>query len=87
MASLMQYFASSVHPLTMVAGIKIAKSLVFLAFVKYDLWPESLVAYGIIKANPILKLLYTGEKWIYKNADAIVMTWKGGKITLLKRVI
>lgn len=25
------------------------------------------------------KILYQGEKWIYKKADSIIMTWEGGK--------
>ncbi len=73
--------ASSVHPLTLVAGIKIAKKLGVPCICEIrDLWPESLVAYGLIKQNSLLtKTLYQGEKWIYKKADAIIMTWEGGK--------
>lgn len=73
--------ASSVHPLTLVAGIKIAKKLGIPCICEVrDLWPESIVAYGILKRNSVItKLLYQGEKWIYNNADSIVMTWEGGK--------
>lgn len=73
--------ASSVHPLTLVAGIKISRKLGVPCICEVrDLWPESLVAYGILKRKSLItKLLYQGEKWIYKNADAIVMTWEGGK--------
>ncbi|SES88294.1 Glycosyltransferase involved in cell wall bisynthesis [Oceanobacillus limi] len=73
--------ASSVHPLTLVAGIKIAKKLGVPCICEVrDLWPESIVAYGILKReNPFAKLLYQGEKWIYKKADAIIMSWEGGK--------
>ena len=73
-------YASSVHPLTLVAGIKIAKKLKIKCVCEVrDLWPESLVAYGVLKKNsPLAKLLYIGEKWIYKKADKIVMTWPGG---------
>ncbi|MBU2699068.1 glycosyltransferase involved in cell wall biosynthesis [Sporomusaceae bacterium BoRhaA] len=73
--------ASSVHPLTLVAGIKIAKkfSIPCICEVR-DLWPESIVAYGILKRRSILaQALYKGEKWIYKKADSIIMTWEGGK--------
>lgn len=73
--------ASSVHPLTMVAGIKIAKEfgIPCIAEVR-DLWPESIVAYGNLKrTSSIAKILYRGEKWIYKRADSIIMTWEGGK--------
>ncbi|KAB8133675.1 glycosyltransferase family 4 protein [Gracilibacillus oryzae] len=73
--------ASSVHPLTLVAGIKIAKRLGVPCICEVrDLWPESIVAYGALKRNSIIaKALYQGEKWIYKNADSIIMTWEGGR--------
>jgi len=73
--------ASSVHPLTLVAGIKIAKKYKIPCICEVrDLWPESLVAYGLLKRNSLItKLLYRAEKWIYINADSIIMTWEGGK--------
>jgi glycosyltransferase involved in cell wall biosynthesis len=73
--------ASSVHPLTLVAGIKIAKKLGIPCICEVrDLWPESIVAYGSLKRNSfIARVLYQGEKWIYKNANSIIMTWEGGK--------
>lgn len=73
-------YASSVHPLTLVAGIKLAKRYgVKCVSEVRDLWPESIVAYGILKRNSLLaKVLYAGEKWIYRKADKIVMTWPGG---------
>lgn len=73
--------ASSVHPLTLVAGIKIAKKFGIPCVCEVrDLWPESIVAYGALKRSSIIaKILYQGEKWIYKKADSIIMTWEGGK--------
>ncbi|MDQ0428389.1 glycosyltransferase involved in cell wall biosynthesis [Planomicrobium stackebrandtii] len=73
--------ASSVHPLTMVAGIKIAKKFGVPCICEVrDLWPESIVAYGLLsRKNPVIKALYQGEKWIYQNADSVIMTWEGGK--------
>jgi glycosyltransferase involved in cell wall biosynthesis len=73
--------ASSVHPLTLVAGIKIAKKFGIPCICEVrDLWPESIVAYGALKKNSLIaKVLYQGEKWIYKNADSIIMTWEGGR--------
>lgn len=73
--------ASSVHPLTLVAGIKIAKKLGVPCICEVrDLWPESIVAYGSLKRNSIVtKILYLGEKWIYKSADSVIMTWEGGR--------
>lgn len=74
-------YASSVHPLTLVAGIKMAKKLGVPCICEVrDLWPESIVAYGVLNRNSILaKLLYRGEKWIYKKADSVIMTWEGGR--------
>ncbi len=79
--------ASSVHPLTLVAGIKIAKRFGVPGICEVrDLWPESLVAYDVLKkSNPLLKLLYAGEKWIYKNADKIIFTMEGGKDYIIEK--
>lgn len=73
--------ASSVHPLTLVAGIKVAKKLGIPCICEVrDLWPESIVAYGALKRNSVTaKVLYQGEKWIYKRADSVIMTWEGGR--------
>ncbi|TAA72862.1 glycosyltransferase family 4 protein [Planococcus salinarum] len=73
--------ASSVHPLTLVAGIKIAKKFGVPCICEVrDLWPESLVAYGALKRNSLFtKLLFFGEKWIYKKADKLIFTIEGGK--------
>lgn len=73
--------ASSVHPLTLVAGIKIAKKFNVPCICEVrDLWPESLVSYGSFKRNSLfVKLLYQGEKWIYKKADKLIFTMEGGK--------
>lgn len=72
---------SSAHPLAALAELKLAKKYKCQAIIEVrDLWPESFVAYGIMKKNnPILKLLYEGEKWIYKNADKIIFTMEGGR--------
>jgi glycosyltransferase involved in cell wall biosynthesis len=44
-----------------------------------DLWPESFVAFGIIKKNnPLLKLFYWIEKWLYTKADNVVFSLEGG---------
>lgn len=43
-----------------------------------DLWPESIVAYGIAgPKNPAVVVLRWLEKWIYKKADVIVFTMEG----------
>lgn len=73
--------ASSVHPLTLVAGIIIAKKFKIPCICEVrDLWPESIVEFGNLKRKSLLaKILYQGEKWIYKNADKIIFTMEGGK--------
>ena len=44
-----------------------------------DLWPESFLAFGLIsKNNPILKISYMVEKWIYKKANKLIFSMEGG---------
>ena len=44
-----------------------------------DLWPESLIAYGYLKAKSLLaKYLYYQEKMMYKRSDRIVFSMEGG---------
>jgi glycosyltransferase involved in cell wall biosynthesis len=71
--------ASSVHPLTMVAGIQIAKKFKVPCICEIrDLWPEAIFAFNKAKATSILgRLLATGEYWIYKKADALIFTKEG----------
>lgn len=72
-------YASSVHPLTLVAGIQLAKYFGIKCICEVrDLWPESLVSYDVAgPKNPAVWLLRRLEKWIYKKADAIVFTMEG----------
>lgn len=75
-------YASSVHPLTVMAGEKIAQyfGVPCIGEVR-DLWPETLVAYGSIKRNSLLaKVLYEGEKLMYKRANAMVFTMEGAPL-------
>lgn len=45
-----------------------------------DLWPETFFSLGMIsKKNPLLKLAYLTERWLYYRADAIVFSMEGGK--------
>lgn len=71
--------ASSVHPLTLVAGIKIAKKFGVPCICEVrDLWPEAIFYYSRIKENSLIgKLLTAGEHWIYKRADALIFTKEG----------
>lgn len=73
--------ASSVHPLTLVAGLKLAKFFKVKCICEMrDLWPEAIVSYSskLKKSNPLVKLLYKYEKHIYKKADALIFTQEGG---------
>lgn len=71
--------ASSVHPLTMVAGIKVAKKFGIPCICEVrDLWPEAIFAFNKARENSFLgKILVAGEHWIYKNADALIFTKEG----------
>ncbi len=72
-------YASSVHPFTVFAGEKLARyfGVPCVGEVR-DLWPETLVAYGSVKRNSIFaKILYWGEKLMYKRADAMIFTMEG----------
>ena len=74
-------YASSVHPLTLLAGIQLAKHFHIKCVCEVrDLWPESIVAYSkrLTKRNPFVRLLYKGEKWLYKKADKLIFTMEGG---------
>ena len=74
-------YASSVHPLTLVAGIQLAKRFGVKCICEArDLWPEAIIAYSkrLQKNSLIAKNLYVGEKWIYKKADALIFTQEGG---------
>lgn len=71
--------ASSVHPLTMLAGIQVAKKLKVPCICEIrDLWPEAIFAFNKCKENSILgRVLIAGEHWIYKHADALIFTKEG----------
>ncbi len=74
-------YASSVHPLTLVAGIQLAKYFGVKCICEArDLWPEAIFAYSkrITKDSLLGKILYRGERWIYKRADALIFTQEGG---------
>ncbi|NLN41005.1 MAG: glycosyltransferase family 4 protein [Clostridiales bacterium] len=74
-------YSSSVHPLTWLAGYRLAKryNAKFIAETR-DLWPETLVAMGRVSKNSIpAKILYKIERFIYKKADKLIFTFPGGK--------
>lgn len=71
--------ASSPHPLTMIAGIRMARKFKIPCICEVrDLWPEAIFAFGKLKEHSLLgKLLTAGEHWIYRNADALIFTKEG----------
>lgn len=73
--------ASSVHPLTCIAGLKLGRFFRVPVIVEIrDLWPETLVSMGMMKGNSLIaKMLYRGERSLYKRADAIIFTMEGGE--------
>lgn len=79
--------ASSVHPLTLIAGIKIAKKMGIPCVCEVrDLWPESLIEVGILGRDSLpAKVLCKGEAWIYKRADKLIFTMPGGEDYLKER--
>ena len=62
--------SESPNPLGPLAGIQYAKRHGIPHIVDVvDLWPESIVVYqGLSNSNPIIRLLYHGEKWIYQKS-------------------
>lgn len=74
-------YASSVHPLSILAGIQLAKKYEVKCIGEVrDLWPEAIVAYSkrIKKNSLIAKIMYAGEKWLYKKCAAVIFTQEGG---------
>lgn len=80
-------YASSVHPLTLLAGEKLARYFHVPCICEIrDLWPLTLVDFGSIKEKSLVaRILYKGEKYIYKKADALIFTMAGGKQYILDR--
>ena len=60
-------------------GIRLAKKYGCKVIAEIsDLWPESIVAYGIAGANnPAVRYLRKVEKRLYMNADAVIFTMEG----------
>lgn len=79
--------ASSVHPLTMIAGIQIAKRMKIPCICEIrDLWPEAIFQFGKASEKSLLgQILIKGEHWIYKKADALIFTKEGDTDYLKER--
>lgn len=70
---------SSAHPLAALLAVRLARKYKCRSVVEVrDLWPESIVAYGIAgPRNPAVIALRWLEKWMYIHADAVVFTAEG----------
>lgn len=71
--------ASSVHPLTLVAGEKIAKKIDVPCICEVrDFWPEVFFLYGIIDEKSFLgRFLLYKERKIYESADSLIFLKEG----------
>ena len=81
-------YASSVHPLTLVAGIRLARRFgVPCVSEVRDLWPESIVDFSerFTRSHPLIRLLYRGERWIYEKSDALIFTLEGAYDYIVER--
>ena len=79
--------ATSMPPMSCAAGIKLARKYGCRSIAEIaDLWPESIVAYGIAgPRNPAVLYLRRLEKWIYTKADAVVFTMEGAYDYILEQ--
>ncbi|MFA5585635.1 MAG: glycosyltransferase family 4 protein [Saccharofermentanales bacterium] len=79
--------ASSVHPLTLVAGQQTARRYGIPCICEIrDLWPESLVCFGFLRPESMLtKYLYYRERKIYEQADSLIFTIKGGSDYIIEK--
>ena len=71
--------ATSMPPMSCAAGIKLARKYGCRGIAEIaDLWPESIIAFGIAgPRNPAVLYLRRLEKWIYTKSDAVVFTMEG----------
>ena len=71
--------ASSPHPFTMLAGLKIAKEFGIPCICEVrDFWPEVFFFGGKLKETSILgKLLLAGERYIYQKAEGLAFLKEG----------
>lgn len=71
--------STSMPPMSCGMGVRLGKKWGCKSVAEIaDLWPESIVAYGIAGPhNPAVIALRRLEKWIYKTADAVIFTMEG----------
>lgn len=73
-------YTSSPDPITAFMAVLYARRKKLPCVVEIrDLWPESIVDYkGISRKNPVIRMLYRLEKWLYQHADRLIFTMEGG---------
>ncbi len=78
---------SSAHPLAALLAVRLARKYGCRSAVEIrDLWPESIVAYGVAgPRNPAVLALRRLEKWLYRHADAVVFTMEGAYDYIVER--
>lgn len=71
---------SSAHPLAALLAVRLARKYHCKSVAEVrDLWPESLVAYGILpEGHPVARAMYWFERHLYLRADEVVFTMAGG---------
>ncbi|AMC92681.1 glycosyltransferase WbuB [Erysipelothrix larvae] len=76
--------ASSPHPLTMFAGLKLSRKIGVPCICEVrDFWPEVFFHGGRLNENGLVgKMLLRGERWIYKKSDALIFL-KEGDVTYI----
>lgn len=79
--------ATSMPPTSCAVGVHLARKYGCRGIAEIaDLWPESLIAYGIAGPHhPAVIVLRWLEKWIYKKADAVVFTMEGAYDYILEQ--
>ena len=79
---------SSVHPLSCVAGIQMAKRFKCECISEIrDLWPEEIVAYSNKwkDTDLLIKILYRGERWIYTKSKKVIFLQEGAYDYILEK--
>lgn len=71
---------SSAHPLAALLAIQLGNRYGCKKIIEVrDLWPESIVAYGVAKdRNPVIIAMRMLEKWLYSHADKVFFLMGGG---------
>ncbi len=79
--------ATSMPPTSCAMGVRLARKYGCRSVAEIaDLWPESIVAYGIAgPKNLAVTFLRWLEKWIYKKADRVVFTMEGAYDYILEQ--